>query len=258
MKSPIRSRRSHLRSLFSFLFLLLLSPHPAPAETAPPLALWSEFQSDAEVTAALPMLARDGIALYLNIPSTRIGDPGIANLIESAAAHGVPCKAWITLPYDQGYWPGETNRVLFRSAVEAFVAWVQAEALPVSWIVFDMEIDFATAQQIGALGQAIAEGDLRAIHDLYRVFAETYDREAFLAAAADYAALVDALHEAGFLAQVTTYPTVLDDLYDGDPDLQDITDTPVVVAEVPIDWDLLSFMVYRTIYGETRFTADLV
>ncbi len=54
------------------------------------------------------------------------------------------------------------------------------------------------------------------------------------------------VQQAGLLAQCVTFPQVLDDLADGDDDLQDALDIPVH----GLPWDELSFMVYQSTYAK--------
>ena len=85
--------------------------------------------SDAEVRAALPLLADEGADLYLAIPAARIGDAQLAALLRDAAAAGVGVRAWILLADEDGYWPNEHNVEAMRAATVAFLDWRDAEQL---------------------------------------------------------------------------------------------------------------------------------
>ncbi|MBX3271370.1 MAG: hypothetical protein KF729_13980 [Sandaracinaceae bacterium] len=74
------------------------------------------------------------------------------------------------------------------------------------------------------------------------------DRPAFEAARAALSEHVGAVRARGVRAVAVTYPQVVDDLGDGDPDLQDALDIPV--DGVP--FDEVAFMVYQTAFAEAQ------
>jgi hypothetical protein len=157
----------------------------------------------------------------------------------------------VLLPYDIGYWPGEANADAFYAAALAYADWFVAEDLPVDWIVVDMEMNVNTIYEIGDL---FMNGEYLAALQLLWA---NRTPERYAQAVATYQACVEELHARGLYAMVVTYPTVLDDLPDGDPDLQDLLETPTA----GIDWDEVSTMVYSTTYAQylgTPMTPYLV
>lgn len=204
------------------------------------LAVWSEFLSDDEVRAQLPLVAAAGADLYLAVPSTRIGDPALARLVRDAVAAGVGVRAWLLLPEADGYWPNEHNVAQVRAASLALADWRDAEALPLDWIVFDMEMSLERTRAVQEV--VAAEGGIAAV-DLIQA---GRDPDAFVIARAAYAALLDELHARGLRVMAVTYPMILDDPDDGDDDIQDGLDVPVL----GLAWDEASFMVYQSLFYE--------
>jgi hypothetical protein len=233
------ARSIESRAMRMLLVLVLLTACGTPA--APPgeraLAVWSEFLSDDAVRAQLGFCAREGVDLYLAIPSTRIGDPALAALLRAADAAGVGVRAWLLLPEADGYWPNEHNLAAMRAAALAFADWRDAEGLPVKWIVFDMEMSLARNQEVQRLRES--EGQVAAVEAIKA----GRDPVAYAAARAGYGLLVDELHARQLQVMAVTLPMVLDDAEDGDDDIQDGFDIPIF----GIPWDEVSFMVYQSL-----------
>ncbi|MBI4700846.1 MAG: hypothetical protein HY744_06735 [Deltaproteobacteria bacterium] len=208
-----------------------------PAVASPALALWSEFLSDAEVRAALPLLAKEGAALYLALSAARIGDPALAALLRDAAGAGVPVRAWLLLSEQDGYWANEHNASEVRAAALAFADWREAEALPVGWLIFDLEMALERSR---AVSEAIEQEGLVAGLEKIK---EGRDPASFAAHRQQYFELVAELQARGLRVMGVTYPMVLDDAADGDDDIQDELDVPI--GGVP--WDEASFMVYQSL-----------
>jgi hypothetical protein len=202
---------------------------------APPVGVYSEFLAYEEVDAALPELARRGTDLNVAVPSDRIDDPALADLLRAAEERRVPVRLWLVLSRDDGYWPNEGNAELFRSEVQRLLARLSADRLRADAVVYDLEPALAYSEQL----EAALSSDLAAVTELMRAH---LDPAAFAAARAVFAASVEDVHAAGLRAVAVTYPQVVDDLADGDDDLQDGLDVPV--EGVP--WDEVAFMVYQT------------
>jgi hypothetical protein len=216
-----------------------------------PLALWSEFLSDDEVRASLPLLAAEQVDLYLAVKPPRVGDPALAALIRDADAAGVGVRAWILLDEEDGYWPGESNPAAAREAFLAFADWRDREALPVDWVIFDMEMDLARTRRAAEI--AAADGAVAAM-DYIKLGRSPAQ---FAAARVTYAALLAELKARGLRVMCITYPTILDDPTDGDDDIQDQLDVPVL----GLDWDEASFMVYQSVIFDLTgdwYSADVV
>lgn len=104
------------------------------------------------------------------------------------------------------------------------------------------------------LFQAIGQNNLKGI---IREFLAHRDPQKFARSVEEYQRFVERVRRQGYRLLCVTFPMVLDDLEDGDTDLQDFLNLPVT----PIPWDELSFMVYRTTaydLGITGATSYLV
>lgn len=205
---------------------------PAPHR----FALWSEFLSDEDVRAQIPLLVDEEADLYLAIPSARIGDAALADLVRALDDAGVGVRAWLLLPEADGYWPNEHNLAAMRTATMAFADWRDAEALPLDWVVFDMEMSLARTRLVADTIEA--DGPLEGL----QVILDGEDED-FGAHRDELATLVGDLQARGLRVMCVTYPTVLDDLEDGDDQIQDRMDVPVI----GVPWDEASFMVYQSL-----------
>lgn len=200
-------------------------------------ALWSEFLDDDGLRAQLGFLAEEQADLYLAIPEARIGDADLEALIRDAHDAGVGVRAWLLLSEEDGYWPNEHNVAAMREAATAFADWRDRVALPVGWVVFDMEMSLARTR---AVSDTIdADGPLAGLQALL----DGEDPEAFAQHRDELAALVGDLQARGLRVMSVTYQTVLDDLADGDDQIQDRMDVPIF----GVPWDEASFMVYQSL-----------
>jgi hypothetical protein len=200
-------------------------------------ALWSEFLGDDAVRAELPWLAGHGADLYLAITEARIGDPGLAALVRDARDAGVGVRAWLLLDEADGYWPNEHNVPAMRDAVAALAAWRDAEALPLDWVVFDLEMSLERTRAIADI--VATEGGVAALEAIEA----GRDPDAFAVNRVAMAELIDEVRAMGFRVAAVTYPMVLDDHGDDDLDIEDAFDVPVT----GVAWDEVSFMVYQSL-----------
>ena len=204
------------------------------------LAVYSEFLTYPEVEATLTALGTRDAALAVAVPNDRIGDAGLASLLRAAEAAGVEVHLWFLLPLEDGYWPNEENIDVFASEVMRLLDWIAAEGLVAAAVVYDLEPAFEYSEVLRA---GLASGTFDEVEALMRTH---MDEASYLAARDTLAAHVRAVQARGLRANAVTYPQVLDDLGDGDHDLQDALDIPV--EGVP--FDSVSFMVYQTTFAE--------
>ena len=210
-----------------------------------------DFNCYDEVEKVLPLLMKTQTDIYVAIPSWKIGDPSLRNLLISAKAKGVGVRAWILLPYEMGYWPNEENVDEFTIAVMNFVDWSDTESLGVSWIVVDLEPSFEYTQEFSNL---LSQGQ---ISEALTILKSHIDPTAYEESKEKFKNLISVLHSRGWKVMAVTYPMVLDDLEDGDEGIQDALDIPCS----GLDWDNISFMAYLSTfqtYVSDPVGADLV
>lgn len=192
----------------------------------------------ADVIAQLPIFVERGLDLFLNIRPWDINDD-LLELLSQAAEQNVPVKIWPLLDWDDGSWGCEDDLDLFIANVLATVDFISAVDNNVEWVILNMELGHPKIDQ---LEQYFADGDWVAIIEL--LLADR-DRELFQENLTKMQVLLDELHDRGFKVQSSTYPYVLDDLPDGDPDIQDIADIPLS----GLNWDNWGFNPYTTEYS---------
>jgi hypothetical protein len=197
------------------------------------VAVWSEFLSLSEVRDHLPVLAQFDADLYLAVQPDDLSGELVAFLGDARAA-GVEVRPWLQLP-GAGIWMNEDNAQAFADFTQTFLDWAGANGVPVEWLIFDLEPSFEYAQQIQA--SADSGGVLAAIE----LLASHQDFEQFEAARQIIRDLVEQLHDSGIQVMAVTLPWTIDDLVDGDADIQDMFDTPLA----DVEWDQISVILYR-------------
>ena len=215
---------------------------PGPEHERPyRLGLYAAEQASlAEIRGALPALAPHKLAIMVAVPKATFPSATLKGLLQDAAARGVEVRLWPLLPEAQGYWPNETNLAAFDAYVGTILTWLADNKLTASAIVYDMEPAITYSK---AIEKTYAKG-LGAVVALMRTH---LDRAAHAKARATLTASVKRVQAAGLRAQCVTFPQVLDDIKDGDDDLQDALDIPV--RGVP--FDEVSFMVYQSTYARS-------
>jgi len=192
------------------------------------------------VTAALPRMAASGFSVMVAVPSATFPQAELATLLRQAHAQQVDVRLWPLLTKAQGYWPNEANVPAFAAQVRKILAWLKAQGLRTSTIIYDMEPAIAYSK-------AIEEGFSKGLGASIELMKKHLDKKAHAAAKEKLRLSIKEVQAAGLRAQCVTFPQVLDDLADGDSDLQDALDIPVD----GLPWDELSFMVYQSTYART-------
>ncbi len=207
--------------------------------SAPPprnIAVWSEFLPYDRVQQELPELADFGASLYVAVRPDGVGDP-LWSLMRAASDLGVSVRPWLLLP-DKGVWMHEQNIQDFDAFADDFLNQAASAGVQVDWIIFDLEpsIDLAINLTQEADNQA----------DLFTYLADQANHTSFIVARTRLQLLVDKLHNRKIKVMAATLPWIIDDLGDGDPDLQDLFNTPL--ADIP--WDEVSVMAYRPAWSD--------
>jgi len=194
-----------------------------------------------DLAADLPRFAARDLTLYLSVNASHVGDADFAALLEQALALGVRVKLWPLLSPEEGAWCNEDNLEPFWANVFSILDYVASVPNNVRTVVINSELG---SPKIDLIQKYFSESNW---DGLIEVIKGNYDAARFLQSQARQQEMVDELHARGFEAQITTYPYLLDDLLDGDPDIQDAAN---VVLE-GVAWDRLAFTPYSAAY-----TAD--
>ncbi len=226
-----RNLRTSLHTGLGGLLLLVAGCFVTPPPTH--LAVWSEFLPYEQVRRQLPTLAAHDAAVYVAVTPDRLG-PTFWELCRQADLAGVELRPWLQLP-DDGTWLNERNISAFAAFADALLEQAETESIRLSWLIFDLEPDFATAR-------ALRTGDPNGLPRLIR----QVDRPAFVAARAELRQLVERLQARDLRVMVATLPWTLDDQADGDATIQDLFDTPLD----GIPWDEVTVMTYRPFFIE--------
>ncbi|HPQ68809.1 MAG TPA: hypothetical protein PKW95_06750 [bacterium] len=190
--------------------------------------------------AVLPYLnefAARGFRLYLGAGIGDVGSANLAAILTQTEALGVP----VTIcPYvSEGGFPSEENIDLFEEEAHALVDWIETVSSAVDTISVNMELGHPLDQQIQ---QAWNDRDFAL---LWTLLEGTMDRERFVGSVKRYAQIVSDFQDLGYEMQITTYPFMLDDLVDGDTDIQDSCNIPMS----GIGWDRIAPCAYSTEYA---------
>lgn len=203
------------------------------------LGVWAELLDDAAIAAALPALSRCAARIGFALPAERIGDDAVAALTRSARDQGVPVRAWLLLPREQGYWIGESNVEHFVAALERLVAWCGAPGGPAfDGVSVDLEPAYDYSEELRTTKKARPDRWLP-------LLARHVEPARFQRAQSVLARGVDAARRHGFYMHAVSYPLVLDQP-DGDVTIEDAFDIPVTGS----DWDEVSVMVYQTAFAQ--------
>ncbi len=200
------------------------------------LAVWSETLAYPQIAAELPTLAEFNADLYLAIRPIDLND-SLWSLLRAASDHGVAVRPWLLMP-DEGVWLNENNIAAFADFAHHFLDQAAAAGVPIDWLIFDIEPPFDLAESLSA--------DSNDPLALIAQLVEQADAAAFASATAELQNLVAGLQGRNVRVMAVILPWIVDDLLDGDNDLQDLFNTPF--ADVP--WDEVSVIVYRPTLGE--------
>lgn len=191
----------------------------------------------ADVQSNLHYLAERNMTLYLCVAPYEVG-PDLTNLLTAAREQGVTVRLWPLLNGEDGAWGNEDNLDTFIANVWTTLDYANTVENSIDTIVLNLELGHP---KIDLFRQYFAEGDWAAALQLVL---GNRDRDMFAQSLLKLQALLDDLHEQGYAVQATSYPFLLDDFTDGDPDLQDVCNVPL--QDLP--FDIWSFTPYTTAY----------
>jgi len=190
--------------------------------------------SHSAVLPYLPQFAERGFRLYLGIRNSSIGSQTLIDVLTQCDELGIPVTA-CTAP-STGSFPNEETVDSFEENTHEVLDWTETVTDAVDTISVNMELGPPMDHLIQ---EAWANRDFELLIDL---LSQTMDREMYLESVARYQQIVHDLQDRGYQVQITTFPFLVDDIPDGDTDLQDICNSPMT----GIDWDLVAPCAYST------------
>lgn len=192
-----------------------------------------------KVQEQLPVLQSKKANLYLQIKEEDIGNKKLSSVLFEAKIKEIKIIVWPLLKKEQGPWANEYNYEIFGELVNKITNYLEKEQIKPEYIVINME---NSATQMDTIKNYLKDKKYKAIIEL---LITNLNREKFNKSVEEYKKLVNNLHGKGYKVMITTYPFMIDDFQDGDPDIQDIANIPIS----GIDWDALTFTPYRTAYS---------
>lgn len=204
-----------------------------------------------KVQEQLPVLQKKGASLYLQINENDIGSVELIQVLNDAKKRNINCIIWPLLERDQGPWANEYNFKPFGKLIRKTIEWLHKEQIQPEYIVINMENGIA---QMDSIKNFLNNKNYSS---MVKLLLNNIDREHFIKGVEGYKKIVEEIHKKGFRAMITTYPFMVDDFQDNDPDIQDLTNVPIS----GIDWDAFTFTPYRTAYSSdlgVTFTPYMV
>lgn len=204
-----------------------------------------------KVREQLPALQKKRASLYLQVKENDIGSDELKEVLNDAKEKGIKIILWPLLQTEQGPWANEHNYEIFGELVGKTIDWLEKEQIQPEYIVINMENGIA---QMDSIKNCLKDKDYTS---MIKILLNNLDHERFNKGVEGYKRIVDEIHEKGFKVMITTYPFMVDDFQDEDPDIQDLANVPIS----GIDWDAFTFTPYRTAYSDdlgVTFTPYIV
>jgi len=191
------------------------------------------------VQEQLSVIKENNASLYIQIKDEDIGNNNLTAVLNEAKIQGIPIIVWPLLKKEEGPWANEFNYEIFGELVLKITDYLKKEQINPKYIVINMENSQA---QMSSIIDLLKNKEYQAI---IKLLMKNINQESFNKGVKGYKKIVDKLHEQGYKVTVTTYPFMIDDFKDGDPDIQDLAN----VCLSGINWDAYTFTPYRTAYS---------
>lgn len=204
-----------------------------------------------EVKQQIPIITGKDATLYLQVKENDLEKQELKDIMKDVKEQRLKIIVWPLLPEEEGPWANDKNYDKFTELVSKVVAFLNKEKVIPQYLVINME---NTAAQMDTIKSYFKEKKYKPIID---ILIKNINRKEFNKAVSAYKDLVDQLHTKGYKVMITTYPFMLDDMQDGDPDIQDMANIPIS----GINWDAYTFTPYRTAYSgdfDVKFSPFIV
>lgn len=203
------------------------------------LAVKSCNLSYEEVQKQLPVLQDKNATLYLQVKEKDLNNPTLKDVLADAKEKSLNIIIWPLLEDVDGPWANDHNYEKYIPLMNKVTDYLKKEEVTPQYLVVNME---NAAVQMDSVNNYLKGKEYSPLFDM---LLKNINREKFNVAVQEYKKLVDDLHAKGYKVMITTYPYLIDDMQDGDPDIQDLTNVPIS----GIDWDAYTFTPYRTAYS---------
>ena len=236
--------------------LLLLGCKAEPLRYEDRMSAWLEFAATGDLDYHMNFAGENKLNVNIAIQEGHHDRSFLQDACDAADSYDVSLRLWPILQEEDGYWPNQGNSAEFRLWVDQLLEWSKKDCRRLEGIAVDMEMPYDRMQTWIGLQNA-EEPDIVAMATF---FVDGIDEEAFERARTDFSELADELHELDLSCYLTGLPMLVDDALDGDEDIALALWTPIE----EVDWDAMSFQVYRSMfqsfYGDddTVFTPGLI
>jgi len=192
-----------------------------------------------KVQEQLPVLQEKDATLYLQIKEEDLTNPKLKDILKDANDRGLKIIIWPFLRSEQGPWANDHNYDVYIPLMYKIVDFLKEENVITKYLVVNME---NASAQMDTVKEYLKDKDYSSLFDM---LLKNINREKFDIAVQEYKKMIDSLHVKGYKVMITTYPYLIDDMQDNDPDIQDLVNVPIS----GIDWDAYTFTPYRTAYS---------
>lgn len=188
----------------------------------------------------LPKYAEYGFKLYLGVNRNCINMPLFKEILLQAEKLGIDVKLCPYIdPARGGGFINESNIAEAEKLVHEILDYTESIHKTITTIVLNIETGPPNDH---LLREAAAKWDVK---KLAQMASKDIDRNHYLETTQKLKTMVQKMHNRGYKVQITSFTFLLDDLADGDTDLQDLFNIPME----NIAWDTRSFCAYSTEYG---------
>ncbi len=210
------------------------------------MSIWAEELPQASLDERLGFAGRNRLNVNVSMVKGTHDVGYLTALCGAAERAGVALRLWPGLPRDQGYWANQHNATAYLAWIDELVALAPSACPRLDGFVVDMEMPLDRVDALAAMRAGGASNVTIAMWLL-----DGIDVAAFDAARAQFAAAARRVRGKGYRFAVSTLAMNADDWRDGDETIAHALWTPIE----GIEWDAVSFQVYRNIYDQ-QFPAS--
>jgi len=212
------------------------------AELADPphFTFWWEETDLTQLEANFDMATEHNLEVTIGLHKGEVDFDILKTFLISAASHNVKINIWPLLEMDEGYFPNVRNVDTFKLWWDEIVQFILDNQLTVNALVIDLEPPIQVLLDIQGM---FASGDIGGVKGF---LVDRYNKEVYETGKQVFIDILADAHEKGFAVHASTLFLILDDFADEDDDIQRGFDCPID----GLDWDRLSFQLYRSAFSD--------